>query len=271
MKLAKKLKLAKLKLTMKPALLLAAAFLLLPAAARAQGAIIETMEDLKNRPEPQGFRGALPAQVSLAATLPPPGNQNPTGSCVSWAATYAAASQAARRAGLGPSVRLSPSFTYNQMSRDPYCRLGTTASKTLDLLRDVGVLPIEEYAFDGGWCGRLPNAAELQRAAKYKIKGWSRFDATNIEAVKAQLARGVPVIFDTRTNADFKALKSDAVFDAPGAMNGGGHTMIAVGYDDARQAIRIQNSWGRKWADGGYAWLSYNFWTHNVHVGYVID
>jgi C1A family cysteine protease len=260
---------------MKAALLLAsacmAALMLEPIAAHAQGAIIETMEDLKNRPDPPGFRGTLPAQVNLASTLPPPGNQNPTGSCVSWAVTYAAASQAARRAGLGSSVRLSPSFTYNQMSRDPYCRVGTNASKTLDLLHEVGALPLEEYAFDGGWCGRLPSAGELQRAAKYKIKAWSRFDATNLEAVKAQLARGVPVIFDTRTSAEFKTLKGDTVFDAAGALNGGGHTMIAVGYDDARHAFRIQNSWGRKWADGGYAWVSYNFWTHNVHVGYVID
>ena len=250
---------------------IAACVTLEPQVARAQGAIIETMGDLKDRPEPPGFRGNLPAQVNLAGTLPPPGNQNPTGSCVSWAATYAAASQAARRAGLGSSVRLSPAFTYNQMSRDPYCRIGTNASKTLDLLRDVGALPIEEYAFDGGWCGRLPSAAELQRAAKYKIKSWSRFDATNLEAVKAQLARGVPVIFDLRMSNEFKAIKGDSVFDGGATQNGGGHTMIAIGYDDARKAFRIENSWGRKWADGGYAWLSYNFWTHNVHVGYVID
>ena len=139
------------------------------------------------------------------------------------------------------------------------------------MLRDVGALPFEEYAFDGGWCGRLPNDAELQRAAKYRIKAWSKFDARVVEQVKAQLARGVPVIFDMRPVAQFLQFKGDGVLDIPGVMNGGGHTMIAVGYDDARNAFRIQNSWGRNFGDSGYAWLSYEFWTRNVQVGFVID
>ncbi len=92
-----------------------------------------------------------------------------------------------------------------------------------------------------------------------------------IEKVKAQLARGVPVIFDMRPTAQFKQFKGDGVLDIPGVMNGFGHAMLAVGYDDARKAFRIQNSWGRGFGDGGYAWLSYEFWTRNVQVGYVID
>jgi hypothetical protein len=242
-----------------------------PAHARAQGAIIETLEDLRNVPNPPDFRGILPARIDLSSTVPRPGDQGPTGSCTSWGATYAAASQAGRRAGLGPSLRLSPSFTYNKISRDPRCQVGTAASLTLDMLRDVGALPLEEYVFDGGWCGRLPTNAELLRAGKYHMKGWSQFDARVIEKVKAQLARGVPVIFDMRPTAQFRAFKGDGVLDIPGVMNGGGHTMIAVGYDDARNAFRIQNSWGRTFGEAGYAWLSYDFWIRNVQVGYVID
>ena len=40
--------------------------------------------------------------------------------------------------------------------------------------------------------------------------------------------------------------------------------MVVVGYDDAKQAFRIQNSWGRTWGDGGYGWFSYEFWKRNV-------
>jgi C1A family cysteine protease len=246
-------------------------FALAPSQLWAQGAVIETLEELAGRPEPPGFREVLPAHTDLSATLPSPADQGVAGACTSWAATYAAASQAGRRSGLGKDLRLSPSFTYNQIAHDPYCVVGTTVSKTLDLLRDLGALPIEEFAPDAGWCGRLPTSAELQRAARYKIKSWSPFYASNLEAVKGQLARGAPVIFSILDAPEFKTLQGDTIFDLPGVPNGSGHTIVAIGYDDARKAFRIQNSWGRKWADGGYGWLSYGFWSRNVKLGYVID
>jgi C1A family cysteine protease len=171
---------------------------------------------------------------------------------------------------MGTGVTLSPSFTYNQVSGNRFCRSGTSISRTLDFLRSAGALPIEEFAFDAGWCGRRPTDAERQRAAGFRIKGWSRFDASDIDRAKEQLARGVPVIFAMRTGLRMRALAGDAVLDADDNLLAG-HAMLAVGYDDARRAFRIQNSWGRSWADGGYGWFSYDFWRRNVRVGFVID
>src|SRR5262249_36772738 len=145
-------------------------FALTPTPLWAQGAIIETPEELAGRPEAPAFSGALPARIDLSATLPPPANQGGAGDCTSWAVTYAAASQSGRRAGLGRELKLSPSFSYNQIARDPYCIIGTPVSRTLDLVRDVGALPVEEFAPDAGWCGRLPTPVELKRADRYKIK-----------------------------------------------------------------------------------------------------
>jgi hypothetical protein len=203
--------------------------------------------------------------------MPPPGDQGPTGTCASWAVTYAAGSQALRRAGLGATLKLAPSFTYNKLAHDPICKLGTKPSDTLDMLRDVGAIPFEQYVFDGGWCGRQPTAAELLLAARYRIKRWTKLDPRRIEDVKGQLARGVPVIFAMHDEAQLQQVKGDGVVDIPGVLQGNGHAMTAVGYDDARRAFRIQNSWGRSWGDGGYAWFGYDFWARNAQVGYVID
>src|SRR5262245_56693950 len=99
---------------------------LVPAAAQAQGAIIETLDDLKSEKDASSMRrGDLPARVDLAGKLPPPRSQAATSTCVSWSVTYAAGSYAARRAGLGETVTLSPAFTYNQVARDPLCLTGT--------------------------------------------------------------------------------------------------------------------------------------------------
>ena len=171
---------------------------------------------------------------------------------------------------MGSALSLSPSFTYNQVSHDQWCGRGTSTSATLNLLRDVGALPIEEFAFDGGWCGRLPTAAELERAKQFRIKSWAAFGATALDKVKQQLASGVPVIFATRATRKMDALRGDAVLeedDVPGE----GHAMVAVGYDDAKRAFLVQNSHGQSWGNKGYGWFGYEYWKRNVRVGFVVE
>jgi hypothetical protein len=234
----------------------------------AQGADIEGLQEVETKAPPE-FRGTLPDKIDLSDTMPAPRAQANTSTCVSWAVTYAAGSQAMRRLGVGPVI-LSSAFSYNQVSGDRYCRSGTKISKTLVLLRDTGALPVERFSFDAGWCGRLPTEAERQAAAKYRIKGWHAFDAKDIAAVKAQLARGAPVIFAMRVGGKMRAHRGDGIFQGDDSVLSG-HAMVAVGYDEARQAFRIQNSWGRGWGDGGRGWFSYDFWRSKVKAGFVID
>lgn len=242
-----------------------------PVAAWSQGAIIEKLDELPSVSTPPAFRGEPPPRVDLSPTLPQPRAQSNTLTCVSWATTYVAGSQAARRAGISSTIVLSPAFTYNQLTHDPFCHTSTLISATLDLLRETGALPIEKFAFDGGSCGRVPTPEELQSAKPYRIRGWSRFDASDTAAVKSQLARSTPVIFAIRSGPRLSAHHGDGVFDTPEETPGIGHAMVAVGYDDARKAFRIQNSWGKGWGDNGYAWYAYDLWRRTVSVGFVID
>lgn len=39
----------------------------------------------------------------------------------------------------------------------------------------------------------------------------------------------------------------------------GGHAVCLVGYDDARRAFLVRNSWGAHWGLGGYFWMSYDY------------
>jgi len=251
-------------------LLVCIAVLARSAAAFAQGAILETPDDLRAAPSPEGFRGQIPARVDLSPKMPPPRSQGLTSTCVSWGATYAAASLALRARGFSSELTLSPSFTYNQISRDEWCATGTKISATLDLLRDSGALPIGEFAFDGAWCGRLPTKSELERAREFRIKSWTAFDASSLDRVKEQLARGVPVIFNISTPTKLSSLQGDAVLTDDG-VQGQGHTMVVVGYDDAKGAFLIQNSSGQSWASKGYGWFGYEFFRRNVGPGFVIE
>jgi C1A family cysteine protease len=46
----------------------------------------------------------------------------------------------------------------------------------------------------------------------------------------------------------------------------GGHAMVLTGYDDsvAGGSFRVMNSWGTRYGDGGFFWLSYAFWINGV-------
>lgn len=57
-----------------------------------------------------------------------------------------------------------------------------------------------------------------------------------------------------------------------------GHSVLAVGYDDDKGAVLVQNSWGAKWSGNGTFWMPYawitdfaatnDFWTiRTTHIG----
>jgi hypothetical protein len=47
------------------------------------------------------------------------------------------------------------------------------------------------------------------------------------------------------------------VYSNPKKLPGDGHCVIVVGYDDAKQAWLIRNSWGTGWGTDGYGWFGY--------------
>jgi hypothetical protein len=80
----------------------------------------------------------------------------------------------------------------------------------------------------GAWLRAKPGGARHWQ--------WAAFDATAIDKVRQQLARGVPVIFATRLTRKLSTLRGDAVLDEDD-IPGEGHAMVAVGYDDAKRAF----------------------------------
>lgn len=43
----------------------------------------------------------------------------------------------------------------------------------------------------------------------------------------------------------------------------GGHAVLAVGYDDSKEALIVRNSWGKEWGIDGYFYLPYGFITNS--------
>ncbi|MBN2093047.1 T9SS type A sorting domain-containing protein [candidate division KSB1 bacterium] len=50
-------------------------------------------------------------------------------------------------------------------------------------------------------------------------------------------------------------------------MTGPSHAVLLVGYDDDQRCFKVKNSWGTRWGDGGYFYISYDDVTGYVKFG----
>jgi len=112
----------------------------------------------------------------------------------------------------------------------------------------------------------------------------SNDSALFLTRVKAVIASGCPVGISVQEYNDMDNWynkSSDSVMDPPaGDLDGGYHFMVVIGYNDtmsytdssgqaAQGVLRIQNSWGTDFGDGGCFWMSYNAFLNSINEAYV--
>jgi hypothetical protein len=230
-----------------------------------------------------GAYDQLPAMVSLKQYAPQPGDQADYGTCVAWAAAYAARtiseSITLNRINRAETTRnaFSPVYVYRRIRPDdPDCLRGTQIYAALDLMKDSGAVRMLD----------LERTAEFHEVAissyngsrKYPIADYvtlfSREDRAKpglvTRMVKKSLVEGKPVIIGMNTPDSF--IEAKGVWrpeENPGIFYGG-HAMCVVGYDDKKDggAFEVLNSWGRKWGNGGFIWIPYKIFVDFVTEGY---
>jgi C1A family cysteine protease len=228
-------------------------------------------------------RAALPSKVDLSTYMPPAGDQLTMGSCVAWATGYALRSYySAKVAKLDvtkPENVPSPAFIFNQgrsieQTSDP-CDKGMLISTALEILR-AGVVSQVEMPYVDKTCGPPPDRELQTRAKEFRIDAWEFVAPESIGDIKKAIANGDPVVFGMRVSSDDlskfgEKTKSEAIYSRnPKQNTDGGHAQVLIGYDDARQAFRVQNSWGPRWADHGRYWLSYDTFKSDATDAYVL-
>lgn len=239
------------------------------------GALRLSEDRYQSIPETPLFRDFLPTTVDLSASVPSPGDQGRHGSCVAWAIGYAARSYYTQ-AHEGRSIKRasnipSPAYIHSYI-RHGDCADGSYIADGLDLLTK-GALSLRDMPYSDKACPTIDVEQQLT-ATDFKIKGYRRVNLLSREQVKAELAKGNPVIFAFfYVPEDFHRAKGRDTFNWPGEPIAGqnGHAMTAVGYDEDRQAFRIINSWGDDWGDRGYLWVGYETFTKLTDEAYVIE
>ena len=206
---------------------------------------------------------SLPSSVDISVDLPPPGDQERQPSCVGWAVAYALKSFQERTERGWPLTNnrhiMSPAYVYNQVKLPGG---GAFFVDAFSLLLNEGVSSWASMPYNSRDDRTQPSAAARTEAADYKIADWGSVLRTThaqfVREVKRHLVAQQPVVIGIPVKSDFYQLKEgNEIYDDTSGPTFGGHAIVIVGYDDARSAFKIINSWGTDWGIGGYGWIDY--------------
>lgn len=213
---------------------------------------------------PNYIPSSLPSSAVLS--MPPIGNQGAQGSCVSWSTAYAGMSYFMNRSnGTNYSSNqqlCSPKYVYNQISQGA-CN-GTSIPQNLNILLNKGVCTLADMPYNDYECSTQPGIAQNNAAGYNKIFAWKMVDKTNINVIKSCIIAKCPVFIAVMIDASFDNLASPYIWNTKYGAIRGGHALTVIGYDDTKQAFKIQNSWGPAWKDNGCLWISYSFFPSAV-------
>lgn len=193
----------------------------------------------------------LPASVSIS--MPAVQYQGGEGSCVAFAVCYA-------RDVLG-NIVTSPEFVYDRIKNPASgCGSGSALLSGCDFLRDTGVCLWSTYPYSySNGCSNITPAAANAEAGSYRTKGYSQILSSDVTAIKTVLASGKPLVFQCTVDNNFYYATAGFVWKSFGSAMGI-HALCLCGYDDAKHAYKIINSWGTSWGDAGYGWIDYDFY-----------
>lgn len=219
------------------------------------------------------------AAIVNPAFLPPVGAQGTTaqegapGSCCAWASVYGLTTFAAARAGRvdpsHPTGQASPAQIYIEVLQKLGIASGTCAGSSFAdyfrILDKDGTQSLADAPYMPDCTSLWLAYTTLPAVARevFRLHSQSSVETSDLESVKQILASGRVLCFGTRLFSDFSSYSGGTywgngdVIVSKKTGKPAGHCMLIIGYDDATNALLIQNSYGTAWGIGGRVWMAY--------------
>jgi C1A family cysteine protease len=211
----------------------------------------------------------LPRKVDLRGpNMPDVYDQGQLGSCTANAAG-ALLQFERRKAGHTPDFVPARLFVYYQER----VLDGTVGQDSGAYLRDAakvlatfGACPETDWPYDISTFTQKPTQHMIDDAAQHKAVSYARV-SQDLAHLKACVAGGNPIMFGFTVYESFEsqAVATTGIMPMPtkGERILGGHAVAIVGYDNAKRAFLVRNSWGPGWGDHGYFWMPYLYATNS--------
>jgi len=111
------------------------------------------------------------------------------------------------------------------------------------------------------WSEGRPKAAG-ETANRIALPPWRRLNAPSFEAIRDELARDCAVVLTVGMVYDAWQFSQDVIDAKPGEKVPGRHAVLVVGASEKgeqMEVLKVKNSWGTGWGNGGYALLSRDY------------
>lgn len=160
-----------------------------------------------------------------------------------------------------PKVELSRMYVWtlarNLMKEDGYKFMtGTYIRHAFKALHQHGICLEKYWPYDQSNWDDLPSLKAMRKATGRKIKGYYKIgNSKRIEKIIEALQAEHPVVFGTLLDDQWSNYNGRSTLQKPKGSTKGGHAMVVVGYDSSRGFI-VKNSWGPRWGDQGYCYMS---------------
>jgi len=104
-----------------------------------------------------------------------------------------------------------------------------------------------------------PSPAAYKEAERDQALAYKR--VSNVIEIEHALASKLPVVFGTTLYDSFNKVEADGIVHMPATTEQpmGGHCMVIVGFDRAKQHFIVRNSWGKEWGKEGYCFFPYAY------------
>jgi len=227
---------------------------------------IRDLPDHRDRhwPAPALASAKLPSSVDLRPQCPPVYDQGELGSCTANAIAGAVQFDEIR-SGIAPTWTPSRLFIYYN-ERVVEGTVGTDSGAQLrdgiKVIASVGVCPESEWPYDIARFAEKPPEQAFAEAVHDRVGAYQSVTQSLVQ-LKTCVATGFPFVFGFTVFSSFEdgdvATTGVIPLPQPSESVVGGHAVACVGYDDARQAFIVRNSWGDGWGEAGYGFMPYAY------------
>jgi C1A family cysteine protease len=157
--------------------------------------------------------------------------------------------------------RLFIYFNARVIERDVAHDDGITIRDGVHALRRHGACREETWPYLAKRVADRPSVHAFEEALGHRVADAERVHIDR-DAIRACIAAKNPVVFGVQLFESFGGGGNHGRIAMPRPHEEkhiGGHTMVAVGYDDGDRVFIVRNSWGRAWGEAGYCFLPYDY------------